>query len=68
MGLVLLVLLGLAAFVILTYNSLARLRLLASNAVAQHSTKSFRLVAMISVMPPAVRLAPGATLTVPAAS
>ena len=34
MGLVLLVLLGLAVFVILTYNSLARLRLLASNAWA----------------------------------
>ena len=34
MGLVLLVLLGLAAFVILTYNSLARLQLLASNAWA----------------------------------
>lgn len=34
MGLVLIVLLGLAAFVILTYNSLARLRLLAGNAWA----------------------------------
>ena len=34
MGLVLLVLLGLAAFVVLTYNDLARLRLLASNAWA----------------------------------
>ena len=34
MGLVLLVLLGLAVFVVLTYNSLARLRLLASNAWA----------------------------------
>ncbi len=34
MGLALLVLLGLAAFVIVTYNSLARLRLLAANAWA----------------------------------
>jgi len=34
MGLVLLVLLGLAVFVVLTYNSLARLRLLATNAWA----------------------------------
>src|SRR3954468_595985 len=34
MGLVLLVLLGLAVFIIVTYNSLARLRLLATNAWA----------------------------------
>jgi LemA protein len=34
MGIALLVLLGLAAFVVLTYNSLARLRLLATNAWA----------------------------------
>ena len=34
MGLALLVLLGLVAFIILTYNSLARLRLLATNAWA----------------------------------
>ena len=59
MGLVLLVLLGLAAFVVLTYNSLARLRLLATNAWADIDVQLKRRHDLIPNLVSAVKGAAG---------
>ncbi len=55
MGLVLLVLLGLAVFVVLTYNSLARLKLLATNAWADIDVQLKRRHDLIPMLVAAVK-------------